>query len=501
MGARFGELKFGTFKFGPSVLDSPKFALEVDWDANDLFSGARERDMESFSVTRGRQYTVSPNGERFEEEETGKFTAKFYDQNGRYDFYNENSPLYGMLSGGKRFRMKVRTPEDAIHYVMSGVLDEPAAYTERGLNMATLTGVDGWGFLREQAESVTIPLQESIYAHEAMALILEKASWPPVWPVVLDDGSDLRNYYWVDQKSAARAIHELAGSELGTVCVQANGAMRFRARASSESDVIAITHDDCLKVSRATPKDVIRNLIRVRTRPLSVQSQQVVWSLPGELEINPGGTVEVWAEYEYNGQSAPVKNPVDPLVAGTDYEGWTGSGKTGSNVTSDISVSLYSFSTRAKLEVTNNGAVLAYVSLKVRGEPIAAQNSATFENDIAESIRQFGARPFTLEIDQNLNKARQYASLLAGYLAGAKNFLIVDLMPNHRMQFGVDLGQVIRGNFPAYHIDKSYRVIRIEHRNRGNLTQTRWWLEPYVRLFTGVQLPVQIPFQFGGITV
>lgn len=494
--AQFGEQKFGTFKFGPTVLDSPRFVLEVDWDADGTFDGTREKNLREFAVERGRQYTISPNGDRFEEEDTGSYSAVFYDLEGRYNFYNENSPIYGMLSGGKRFRMRVRTPENNIYYVMSGVLDDPSSFKDGKIPMAALTGEDGWGYLRDQAGVVTLPLQEDIYVDDAIALILERAGW--LWGKNLDAGVDQRNYYWVDQRSSARSLHELVHSELGTINVGGDGAMVFRSRVHSEADVLAISHDDCIDVRRATPKDVIRNLIKVRTTPLSEQSQQVVWSLPGELEINPGQTVEVWAEYEYNGANVPVKNPVAP-EAGTDYEGWTGTGHTGSDVTADITVTLDSFSTRGLVRVTNDGAVLAYVTVDVRGTPIAPMNSATFEYEDAESVRQFGPRPFSLNIDQNLNKARQYRDLLGAYLASAKNFLIVDLLPNPEVQFSVDLGQVIRGDFADYGIDASYRVISISHSHKGNLTHTRWWLEPYVRLFTGVQLPFQLPAQLGGL--
>jgi hypothetical protein len=490
---RFGERKFGTTKFGPSTLPGAQFALDVDWDADGLFDGSRERDLREFSVDRGRQYTIAPNGERFEEEDTGKFTAILYDLEGRYDFYNENSPLFEKLSGGKRFRIRGRTSAGEFD-VMSGSLSDPNAFKDGRLPVAALTGEDGWGYLRDQAGSVTVPLQENIYADDAMRLILERADWR--WDYQFDAGVDERRYYWVDQRSAARALHELAGSELGNVCVRANGALAFYARTHEHTDVLMLNHDDCISVRRATPKDVIRNLVRVQTAPLLERNTQVVWSLPGELEINPGQTLEVWAEYQYNNASAPVKSPVTP-VGGTDYAAWTGPEGSGSNITGQVGVTLTSFSTRALLQVTNNSAGIAYVTLQVRGNPIAPLNSATFEYRNEESIRQFGLRPFTLVIDQNLNKARQYRDLLGNYLAATKNFLIVELIPNPEKQFGADLGDVIRGDFAAYHIDRPYRIIKIVHDHKGNLTRTSWWLEPYERLFSGVQLPFQLPAQLG----
>jgi hypothetical protein len=499
--AKFGEKKFGAFKFGATTVDSARFALEVDWDQNGQLDGTREKNLRDWSSERGRQYTISPDGESFEAEETGKFQATFYDPDRRYDFYNASSPLYGMLSGGKLFKMIARTPEDAFYNVMCGFLEEPKSYGDNGVAMATLTGEDGWGFLRDQAGTVTIPLQENIYVDEAMRMILDEAGWPNMWARSLDAGVDLRPYYWVDAKSPAKSLHELAANELGSVCIDASGALRFRSRLSLEDEVLTITHDDCLPngVRRALPREVIRNVLKVRTTPRSEKALQAVWTLTGTLELNPGETVdEIWAEYEYNGSAVPVKSPVAP-VGTTDFLANSSSDGSGTDLTANISVSLYSFSTRGKLAFTNNGLTKAYItSAQIRGIPVAASNATTFQYTDSQSIKQFGPRPFTMQIDQNANIARQYRELLALFMPMAKDFLIVDLIPNPEVQFAVDLGQVIRGRFSVYDVDQAYRVIKISHKNKGNVTRTTWWLEPFMRLFAGAQVPMQVPFQLGG---
>ena len=163
---------------------------------------------------------------------------------------------------------------------------------------------------------------------------------------------------------------------------------------------------------------------------------------------------------------------------------------------------MYPYSTRAKLEITNNGINTAWVYVKVRGAPIVNANSVTFGFENDASIKQFGPRPFTLSVDQNLNIARQYREILANYLTLAKNFIFVDMIANPDVQFSMELGQIVRGEFTSYGISQSYRVIRLRHEfvdKAGIVTKTRVWLEPYVRLFSGVQIPVQVPFQLGGI--
>lgn len=501
---RYSKGKYGQFKYGASVLEHPLYSLEVDWDGNSAFDGSNEaRDqITDMSIERGREYFISSDGETFEEQATGQFSATLLDEALRYDVYNQSSDLYGQLAAGKLFRMRVRLTS-GVKDLMAGILDEPVSFKERGLGHVRLAGADGWGLLRDQANQVTIALQEDIYADEAMQLILERAGWPRGWGSRLESGVDQRPYYWVDSRSPSKALHELAFNELGNVSIAADGAMEFRSRVSLEEEVLVLTDDDVIKLRRMTPKEVIRNVLKVKSAPRSEGSVSEVWRLGGELEIDGGEVVDdVWAEFTYNNVTVPVKNPITPLVT-TDYTAYSASGGAGTNLSSYLSATMYPFSTRAKLRLENTGGTKMYVNLlKVRGTPLAALNTSTFEYEDRESIRQFGARPFTLTVDQNVNTARLYREILASYLVEAKNYLVADLLPEPEVQFAVDLGQIVSVQSDAYGINGSFRVIHISHKfsdGAGIVVNTRLHLEPYVRLFTGVQLPFQLPVQLGSV--
>lgn len=498
----FGKKKFGTFKFGPTVLKNPRYGLEVDWHSKGLFDGTNEgNNLIGMTIDRGRKYTVSAAGDAFESEDTGKFSATLLDLERRYDPFNESSPLFGTLTGGKLFRSKVRTMSDAIHPLMAGVLDEPVSFTERGVFMARLQGEDGWSFLRDQMNEVTVPLQENIYVDEAMRLVLNKAGWKRPWGYELDAGVDLRNYFWVDSRSAAAVIHELAHNEMGSVSMNASGNLRFRSRESQETEVLQLTDTDCLRVQKMSPKDVVRNILKVSSTPRSEEATQTVFETEQRIEIDGGETInDIWVDYTYGNENVPVKNPITP-VATTDYNGKANADGSGTDLTGNISMSMNPFSTRGQLSMTNSGVTTAHVYFRVRGNPLIKTNTISFQTRDAASIKQFGARPFTLFIDQNVNVARQYRELLELFFLEAKNYLIVDLMPNPDVQFALDLGDVLRAKLSHYGIDRSFRVIGIRHEfhdTAGIVMRTRWWLEPFTRLFAGVQIPVQVPFQLGG---
>lgn len=498
----FGKRKFGSFQFGATTLQNPRYGLEIDWQSRDLFDGTNEGvNLIDMSIERGRKYTVSQSGDAFQTEDTGRFSAVLLDLDRRYDMFNSASPLYGYLAGGKKFRVSVRTMSDAVYALMAGTLSEPVSYQENNTARARLEGADGWESLRSQMNEVTVPLQENIYADDAMKLVLQKAGWSRPWSYELDAGVDQRNYFWVDARSAAQVIHELAHNELGSVSLRANGNLRFKSRVSQEFETLTLGRDDCMHIQRMTPGDVIRNMLRVESAPRSEEALQEVWAIPARLEVGPGETVDdVWAEFKYNNEVVPCKDPVVPS-SGTDFDASANSDGSGTDLTANVSVTMTAFSTKAQLSVTNSGLSTAYVYVRVRAKPISKSSSVSFQYRDEASIKQFGARPFVLNIDQNVNVARQYRELLALYFTVAKNYLIVDLLPNPDVQFAVDLGDIIRADFAHLGIDAAFRVIGLSHQFRdpaGINVDTRWWLEPFSRLFAGVQIPMQVPFQLGG---
>lgn len=500
---QFGRQAFGTFKFGAIALKNPRYGLEVDWDGDALFNGSNEGpNLQDLSIERGRKYTISAQGDSFEVEDTGRFSATLLDSASRYDPYNVSSPLYGQLSGGKFFWVRVRTMSDTIYPLMVGKLDEPVSYMSGVMPMARLEGTDGWGFLRDQGNEVTVPLQENIYAEEGMALVLQEANWPELWGTDLGEGVDQRPYFWVDQRSPAQVIHELAHTELGNVCITGDGKMKFRSRLSLESETLTLTDVDVMHVRKMTPAEVVRNVINVKSEPRSEQSTQTVWEIPQRLELLAGETInDVFADFTYNNQTVPVKDPITP-VATTDFDAKANQDGSGLDYTANFTVTMYPYSTKAQLSITNNGVTAAWIYVRIRGNPITKSNNVSFTSRNSASMKQFGPRPFTLNIDQSVNIARQYRDLLASYFIYAKNYLVVDLMPEPDIQFQADLGQIIRAQLSNYGIDQAYRVIRIIHKfhdKNGIVVKTQWWLEPYIRLFTGVQIPVQIPFQLGSV--
>lgn len=501
----FSEGKFGTFKFGASTLTRPRFALRVDWNSDGIFDGSNELTaadaVNSFSVQRGRRYYISPNGDGFESEETGRFSLTLQDQSRRYDPYHALGPLYGMLAGGKMFDLRARTVGGQVFSVMSGLINEPVFTQGRDKqHSARLEGADGWAFLRDQQNLVTVALQENIFADSAMRLLLDQAGWPVDWKRDLNPGIDMRQFWWSDQRSPAAAIHELAHSELGRVYMAANGAITFRSALEVDVPALALTSDDLLgDPERLSPAEVIRNLVKVRSSRPVEYGTAVLWQMQDRLRVLPGESQGIWADYSYNNQGVAAKSMITP-VATTDFTATVNQDGSGGDLTANFSVTLHPYSTRAYVVARNNGATTGFFLSRLRGNPIVISDASTFEARNMESQKLFGLRPFRLDIQQDVNTARQYADVLLAMLSPARSYLRVALMPNPEVQFGVDLGQQV--SVSTDEISDVYRIIWIQHESENDLlsmTRTKWILEPVSRVLSGAQIPVQVPFQIGNI--
>lgn len=503
--ARFGDKKFGTFKFGPTVLTQPRFALEVDWPGNGYFTGESEgRRMRSLSIERGRKYYITPEGDGFQPQDTGRFAAVLDNDDGRFDPYNTSSPLDGTLGPGKLFRIKVRTPEDAYYNLMSGILSEPTPYDEGAIPKVRLEGADGWKILRDQHNQVTIGLQESIYADDAFRLVLNVARWPSLWGSDLDSGVDQRPYWWVTQQSPSAAMHDLGTSEMGRMWVAADGKFTFRSRHYVDTPVVTLGPLDIIKngLRILQPVEVIRNVIRVTAKPRAAVATGELYRSDDPIFIRSGETINLWAKFSYgNEDNIPAKNVITP-VATTDYLVNTSADGSGTNITGSVSATATHYSTESYVSITNNSASSGWITtIRVRGDAIAVSNDIRFQEEDLPSIQSFTQRTLNLESDwlQNPNVARSLALFLKSFIVNARKYLVVDLMPNPEVQFAADLGQEIYVNHPGRNIDEIFRLINIKHEwvdPKGIVTRTRWILEPFEQAdLSGWRVPSQVPMR------
>lgn len=507
-GALFGAQKFGTFQFGSETLDRPRFALEIDWDQDGFFDGRNDGLLLSgMSIERGRRHLIRSDGNGFEEEETGKFSATLVDEANDYDPYNTGSPLYPKVGPGRFFRVRVLTPSLNLYPLMAGTLSEPVIGLDPYLLTVSLAGADGWSYLRDQKNRISVPLQEKIYFDEAATLILAIINWPSLWGADLASGVEQQPFWWINNQSAAAAIHELAFSELGRVYMAANGKLTFRNRHTIESPSVTITKENIQHgtLNAMEPWETIRNSVEVVSTPRTEQPLDVLWRLPQAIRLNGNSSTEIFLDFTFNNEPCPARNVPQPVPT-TDYLANTNSDGTGTNLTANFSITADIFSSGAKLTVQNNNSTIGWLWFcMVRGNAIAAGSEAKYKVDnIASQTALKAIRSFTLQTDwmQNFNAARAAARYLGNFLSSSRKYLSFDMVPDGELQFRLDLGTLVAVDLPDDGIDATYRVHYLRHEfmdEAGMLTRTSVMLEPVAGpdpdwWILPKRIPMQVPY-------
>ena len=456
---------------------SNKWTCNIKWDGSSYIDEAER--MNSLNVYRGRQEYIREGGSGIEPVDTGSATIHVDNYDGRYDPYNASSPLFPYCTPGKFVQIMV---DDGTtnQNVISGIIQDiiPVEDTK---NVKIIVN-DGVQFLTESIASTQ--LYEGITIDEAINDILDAAGYPAEWGKLISTGADIKDYYWASEEKRAYAeLIDLINSELGNAFVAADGKFIFRSRHDFEMSKGAITQDQMLKnLVIQMPWKFQRNIIKVSYHPRIAHPSQVVWTNRETPYISAGDSIEIWANFTYEGATVPVKNIVAPAPS-TDYTANTADDDSGTDLTSQISIEKEVFATSTKLTITNNASMGCYLTLmQLRGEPIEAPDTSTV---VANGV-DYDTNPKTLELDfpwlQNYNTANDFASYLKTYLSAPKEFITAVIQDRPAIQFAYDLFDIVTLDIEKKNINADYRIGGIEHEflfDNGKSVLTKFYCEPY----------------------
>ena len=483
--SRYGTFKYGSAKYGVSVNPNLLWALEVDWDNDGVFDGSNEAvRLHRLQTDRGNDYYLSGDGNGFEQSAVGVAIMTLDNYDGRFDSYNTESPLYGILKPGKRVKLWVRNGIGGTDYpVIAGVLQDIKAYGRRG--EVDLTLDDGWRWLADR--TVSVALQSSIYADDAIGMIADAVNYP--WGYELDTGPDQIKYWWSTGRKAKSEIENIANSGIGEVFVANDGKLKYYSRQRATDPVLVLNEDDLSKdITIPQPWEFQRNIIKINCKPRVIQSSQDIWRFYDTPAIGAGETIYIWAEFTHENQSVPASDVIEP-VATTDYTANAAADGSGADKTANISVSLPSaniFAETAKIAITNNDAGTVYLTmLKLRGKPIAAPNVSPIIFETGDYL----ATPRLLTLDfpwqQDYNVGVNIAEYLGDFLSSPQAFPTVIIEGRPEVQFAVDLNDHVSLHLETWGVDANFKVGKIRHKF---LAATGQHVQTELKLF-----PVYVP--------
>lgn len=484
--ARYGGFKYGTAeKYGTApTFSTLLWGIEIDWNEDGNFTNEADRAV-GFYCNRGREFYLNPNGDGFEPIEGGLIYVQLANFDGRYDAFNASSPLYPDVAPGKDVKITVRhKTAGAKQSVFYGVVDDiqPVGYQEDA--KVVIKAFDAWKFLRDRKTSVTV--QQSIQTGDAIDDVLDDVGWPTRWGRSIGVSADTIPFWWVDGRNATLELHELNESEFGVLYIAANGEMTFRGRWTQDASVKSLTQSDLLTdISVPQPWETMRDIIRIDVSPYLQRTAVEIWKLqetPAPF-LAVGESLTVWAKFIYDNRTVAAINVITPVVT-TDFTLNAEEDGSGVDLSSGGTVAITVFSETAKIVLTNDSALGAYVTLlKLRGDAIDLPDKALVEDEVSGG----GERTFTLENknQQQVQLARNYARYLRDFLSVIQPFPVIQMEGRYDDQFDADLLARITLSIAALTISDDFRVGKIEHlwlTDNGQAVRTFWRTEPFVDL-------------------
>ncbi len=272
----------------------------------------------------------------------------------------------------------------------------------------SISAYDFMKFLNEKPQETTIYTDKR--SDEIIADILARAGVGTI-NYQLDQGLNTIGFAWFEKgQTAGDRIRKICEAEEAIFFQDEQGILRFETRdkysqVPYNNYVWTIEPDDILEWEQEVNSEIINRVI-VKGAPRSVKGEMEVWRDGIEEEIEPGETLTIWAQFDdpVSGLTTPVEN--------TDFEAYTGAGATGLDISTDIVVTLTSFTKTAKLEITNNNAAKAYIYLlKLRGTPAPVDYEIREIYEDSDSVNSYNEHQ--QEIDNEFIDKRVFARKMA----------------------------------------------------------------------------------------
>lgn len=227
----------------------------------------------------------------------------------------------------------------------------------------------------------------------------------------LDTGLNTIGYaYFEKGATAGDRIRRICESEEGFFFQDEEGILKFRNRRAYASDyasvVDTIEPHNIIRWERDESTEII-NRCEVIANPREVEDSTEVWRSGSVEDFARGADEYIWAEFEY-----PVTS-LDALVANTDYKANTASDGTGTDITSDVTISVDTlFADSAKLRVQNNADHKAWITfLRLNGTPAVITSSIKEIYEDEDSVDRYGR--YERVIENNFIDSRSFARYLA----------------------------------------------------------------------------------------
>lgn len=464
--------------------------VSIDWDEDGLFDGNEASRMTDYSLSRGRKKLLQAVGQGFEKIPTGTAQVTLRNDDGRFDGWNTDSPLYPNVGNGKEIIIRVRdmngthAPYPRFRGVITNIV--PVGYGSDA--KVVIHASDNMDFLRNTGGRVA--MQQGITPDAAIALVLNSVGWR--WDRSLDVSTDTIPYWWASgNRHAITELEELSSSFLGYFYISATGAATFKTRTNISDSVVDYVQEKLRKdIDNPQPYELTRNIIRLKVHPRTQAATGTLWQLVGNtpsILTGAANPLTLYANYTYNNVAVPAINVITP-VATTDWTVNSQSDGLGTDLTSSCTCVMTDFGDTAKLVFTNlSGSTGFLITPKVRGDAIyeVSASDVTYPSN-TDTIPK--PRELTLDLpwQQDVNSAVDIANVMGAFYSGNHPMPNVSMQDYPDIQFTAELFDIATLALPKLGLSgESFRVCGIEESVNSSSENcqsviTRIYFEPYV---------------------
>jgi hypothetical protein len=395
----------------PFSFDSGYF-VEVDWNNDGDFSDSYDdltSNTKSIHFSRGKSDELG-------KADVGQCSITLNNADGLYTPSNSGGSLYGSLLPKRP--IKVYYSSGGTDYnLFYGFIEEIIPHPHLSEQDCIINATDGLDFLSRHDMSTA--LYKDTLTGTIHGYILDDAGWSSTMRT-LDTGQDTVPYWYGHDVKARFAQTELDDNEQGFSYVAGSGYFNFEDRhhrSTATHQTSQATFDNTMSNIEYSlnPKNVY-NQIKVTVTPWELQSLTTLWTLDETPSIPAGESRDWWADASASGQSVFV-DAWTTLVATTDYTANSQSDGGGTDMTSDIAVTLSKLAKTMKITLTNNGAIPAYITLlQARGTYYDDLTKVTLKAEDSTSQTAYQKRTFELDgkYMTDADKAQDYVTYAIG---------------------------------------------------------------------------------------
>ena len=337
----------------------------------------------------------------------------------RFSASNASGPLYTYIGGGKvhmtRACVQIGLSGEYLRQITGYIVDAPEDYANRQVVFEIRDRAVEFALARQASDLYTDTTAKAYLQY--LCGILDK-DVIAVTDQEFDDGLIEIEYAYLDNERVWEEMGLLAEAQAGRIWFDKDGDLHFddgahfvKPNVNSWDDPTtsqaALDTADFLACNPRYPANAVYNHIQVEYQPRYVAIEQNIYTASETNIIAASGTRDIVCEFTY-----PVNSVTTP-EADTDYVAVTSGG---TDITTDITITLTSDANQATLTIANaNASFAAYlVKLELRGQPLLSEQSSRYETEDATSIAQYGRR--TLPIRNPYVQSYRHAEMVGDLL-------------------------------------------------------------------------------------